>query len=227
MSIPLAAGLPLPHATLAPTGPPRGAVVLLHGFGADEQDMLGLALRLPRDLLCVALQAPLALPWAGRAWYPLDLAAAAPAALPTEAAARACRLALGAIIASVEAVPGRFGVAPGRTVLVGFSQGAAMAAAALLAPGAPQIAGYALLSGYLVDPSAPAPPAKRRTSVFIAHGTEDGLLPVDLGRSLREQVEALGIPVTYREYPMGHVICAAELADIAAWLHRVLGEGTT
>jgi len=220
----------LHHATLAPRGPARGTVVLLHGFGADEEDMLGIGLSLPRDLLYVSLRGPLQLPWGGHAWYPLRTVpggAPDPAPWPAdggrEPRAPDLRTAVGLVAETLRALPEHLDLHPETTVLAGFSQGAAVASSVMLDSGAPRLAGYAALSGYPPEQEAgPAPGALHAAPVFVAHGTGDRLLPVALGRALCSRLEAAGATVTYREYPLGHEVGDAELADLARWLGDVL-----
>ena len=212
---------PLTHAMLPAKGPERGVVVLLHGLGADEDDILGLALDLPRDLRYLAVRAPYALPWGGYAWYPMleTPAPLEPAARPEEAAA--FRRSADALCAWLAALASAEGTPPTRTVLAGFSQGAAMTAAVLCRADAPSLAGYGLLSGYL-HPAAPAPGALDGRRVFIGHGEQDPLLAPAFGAAARDRLAAAGARVVHRRYPAAHTICPAEVADIRQWLGEAL-----
>ena len=64
---------------------------------------------------------------------------------------------------------------------------------------------------------------KARGWEFVAHGLHDPLIPVDVGRATRDLLQQLGASVTYREYPMGHMVVPAEIADARRWLAGVLG----
>lgn len=204
--------------TLPPRGPARGAAILLHGFGADEQDLLTLGLSLPRDLLYVALRAPLQLPWGGHAWYPLEATGSRGPAFEAEAEAQA----VAQVVEFLQAVPQRWGIAPTATVLCGFSQGAAVTAATLLRADAPPLAGHAVLSGYVPAAASPPPGGLAGRAVFLGHGTEDQRVPAAAGRALRALLQAAGAAVTYREYALGHGIDEQEAADLAAWMEAVL-----
>lgn len=205
----------MPHISLPARGQARGTAVLLHGLGADEHDLLGVAATLPHHLQRVSLRAPLSLPWGGYAWYPLRTVpgGAAPGIPWPKGTSEAGGLAaaVAAVRATCAALP-----AAAPAVLIGFSQGAAVALATVLAAPA-EFAGCALLSGLLPAGIAlgPLPPG---FPVFVAHGTEDHLLPLAEGRRLRDHLQAAGAAVAYHEYALAHGIADEELEDLAAWL---------
>jgi phospholipase/carboxylesterase len=223
-------GSPTLHqAHVAPDGRPRGALVLLHGFGADELDLLGLADALPEDLLYVSLRAPLRLPWGGYAWFPLRALPGGPeVAVPWPdhggalSEAEGLAAAVRDVVGALRSAAARGDLDAAHTVLAGFSQGAAVAAAVMAAAEAPALAGYALLSGFDPEPSPAAGAVRPGVPAFVAHGTADALLPVALGRALRDRLTAAGAVVTYAEYPMAHAICDDELAELTRWLGAVL-----
>ena len=113
-----------------------------------------------------------------------------------------------------------YGADPERVYVVGFSQGAIMGLAALLA--APErVAGVAALSGRLLPevlPHAAPADALRDRPVLIVHGTDDEKLGVHLARSARETLARWPLALTYRELPTGHAITPAALAEVRAWL---------
>ncbi|MCC6627119.1 MAG: hypothetical protein IT340_06915 [Chloroflexi bacterium] len=196
-----------PGAGLAP------ALVLLHGRGADEYDLLGLADWLDPRLTVISVRAPFPL-GTGYHWYDLvQIGAAEPISY---AAARA------RLTAWLDALAPAHGLDPARVYLLGFSQGAVMTAGLLLDPTGlnSRPAGTVLLSGYLPLDQHPPPAAGALAGipVFIGHGRQDPLIPVDFGHQTRDTLTGLGAAVTYREYPIPHTIGETELADIAAWL---------
>jgi phospholipase/carboxylesterase len=118
------------------------------------------------------------------------------------------------------------GVAPGLVILAGFSQGGAMTLHVGLRHPA-RLGGLLVLSAYLPlvgTIAAEASAAGRGTPVFIGHGTADPLIPPARARAARDAVEALGCPVEYREYPIGHTVSDAEIRDLAAWLGRRIAD---
>ena len=188
-------------------------LVLLHGFGADEHDLLPIGHELDQRLRVVSLQAPIALDFGGRAWFNLQQTPDGFAFDPAEVAEGA-RLALEAVEEIARKSP--------RPLLCGFSQGAGMALSVALAR--PDLtSGVLVLSGV---PPRLAPPAGRGAlaglPAFVAHGIHDPLIPVEVGRSTRDLLQRLGAEVTYREYPMGHMVIPAEIADARNWLSPLL-----
>ena len=128
------------------------------------------------------------------------------------------------LIRFIEAVPQAYGADPDRVYLMGFSQGAIMSASvALTRPDL--VAGAVLMSGRVLPEIAPqTAPAARLAGlpILLVHGLADAVLPIQHGRASRALLEKLPVELEYREYPMGHEVSAASLADVAAWLRRRL-----
>ena len=114
------------------------------------------------------------------------------------------------------------GVAPENVFLVGFSQGAVMAVdMALRYP--VRLGGVVALSGYVVDPArlaAEVHAANSRLPVFLAHGTRDTILGIEIGRENQRILTAMGYEVEYHEYNTAHRVSSDETRDIRAFLHR-------
>ena len=184
---------------------PSRTVVLLHGFGADEHDLLPIVRELDPTLHAISLQAPIALESGGRAWYRIDQTPQGIAFDPAEVA-QGEDAAADAIDEIAREHP--------RPILCGFSQGAGMAlGAALRKPDL--VAGVLALSAV---PPRTRPNAAPGLRVFLAHGTLDPLIPVGVARATNDLLLRLGADVTYREYPMGHMVTPEEIADARAWL---------
>jgi phospholipase/carboxylesterase len=111
-----------------------------------------------------------------------------------------------------------------RIVLAGFSQGGAIALlAGLRYP--ERLAGVMALSTYLPlagKLAAERSDANRDVPIFMAHGSYDDLIPMGRAQASRDALNALGYPVEWHDYPMPHSLCAPEIADISAFLSRVL-----
>ncbi len=186
-------------------------LILLHGYGADEHDLLPIAHALDPRLRAVSLQAPISMGGSQRAWYSLKQDGRG-ISFDAAEAREGARLAIEAIEEIARTSP--------RPFLLGFSQGASMALAVALTR--PQlVAGVLSLSGVppRIEPEElAAPAALRGFPVFAAHGTDDPLLPIALGRANRAELGRLGCEVTWREYPMGHMVLPQELDDARAWL---------
>jgi phospholipase/carboxylesterase len=153
-----------------------------------------------------------------RAWY--DIIAIDRRAAEDESGIRASQ----ALITELIRRENARGIATGRIVLAGFSQGGAMA----LYSGTrypERLAGiiglscYQLLAGRF---AAERDPANQATPIFLAHGTDDPVVPPALGEAACRQLQAAGYTVEWHAYSMPHSVCPQEVADIAAWLRRVL-----
>jgi phospholipase/carboxylesterase len=116
------------------------------------------------------------------------------------------------------------GIAPQRIVLAGFSQGGAITLQTGLRYAQP-LAGLLVLSSYLPLAEtlpAEAAPANAHTPIFMAHGRDDNVIPMQLAQRSREQLETMGYAVEWHAYPMPHSVCPQEIVDISRWLQQVL-----
>jgi phospholipase/carboxylesterase len=203
------------------------AVVLMHGLGADGHDFESLVpeLRLPvspsiRWIFPHAPVRPVTINGGAlmRAWY--DIAGLDRSTPEDEAGIRESAEAVFALVRRER----ERGIAAGRIVVAGFSQGGAMALfAALRWP--ERLAGIVALSTYL--PLAPGleketHPANAAVSVFMAHGTFDPIVPLALGEGSRDLLRSHGHGVEWHVYPMPHSVCGDEVRDLRDWLLRAL-----
>ena len=207
----------LVHLRRPATGEPEGLLVLFHGRGADEHDLFPLADALDpgRELLAVVPRAPLSLPPGGAHWYALrEIGYPDP---PTFL--EGVRLAGGWL----DDLAAETGIPPERTILGGFSQGAAMTYAFGLGADRPRPAGLIALSGFIptVDGWEMGDPSG--LPVAIGHGTHDPIIPVEFGHEARERLEQAGADVTYRESPMPHTIDPAYLDELRGWVSARAG----
>ncbi len=206
------------------TGPnPRAAVIVLHGLGADGNDFVPVARELDlaaagavRFVFPHAPVIPVTINggYSMRAWY--DILAADLAQREDEAGLRKSLAQVEALIAREKSR----GVPADRIVVAGFSQGCAMALLTGLRH-AERLGGVVGLSGYL--PLAATTAAERHaanasTPIFLAHGRTDPVVPIARAIASRDALTALGYPVEWHEYPMGHSLCMEEIADLNRWL---------
>ncbi len=198
-------------------GEPAGLLVLFHGRGADEYDLLPVAELLDPDrrLLVVSARGPLSLPPGGAHWYIVRrLGFPDPATfLPVFATASQW----------LDTIAAETGLGWDRTALAGFSQGSVMTYAPGLCSGRPRPAGLIALSGFM--PTVPgfeldlAPPPLR---VAIGHGIYDPVIGVEWGRRAHETLEQAGADILYRESPMPHTIDPAFVDELRPWLFESL-----
>jgi len=180
------------------TGEPAGALVLLHGRGADEHDLFPLLdlLDPARRLLGVTPGGPLHLPPGGKHWYTLG-------GIPTPDA-ETFHATAPLLAAFLDALP----MPMDRVVLGGFSQGAVMSYAMSLGPGRPRPAGLVAMSGFLprVEGWPLEPERLAGVPVGIAHGTLDPVIGVDYGREAAETLSAAGVDVLLLESAVPHMV---------------------
>jgi phospholipase/carboxylesterase len=198
-------------------GDPEGLLVLHHGRGTDESDLLGLGDALdPRARLAVVTpRAPLRLSGApGYHWY-LVPRVGYPDPDTFQAAYR--RLA-----AFHEELWTRTALAPERTVFGGFSMGSVMSYALGLGADRPPPAGILAFSGFVptVEGWRPDLQGRRALRVLVAHGRLDPVIGVAFARRARELLEGAGLDVTYHESDVGHQIDPRVLPAAAGWLSR-------
>jgi phospholipase/carboxylesterase len=208
----------LAHVVRPARGAPAGALVLLHGRGADERDLHPLLDELDPDrrLVGVTPRAPLELEPGGFHWYVVRRVGYPDPPTFFDAFAR--------LSAWLDALPDALGVSWQRTVLGGFSQGAVMAYALGLGPGRPSPAGLIALSGFIptVEGFDLDLAASRGLPVAIGHGTLDPVISVDFARAARARLEAAGLDVTYRESRMWHAIDPLFVAVLQNWLRAAV-----
>ena len=201
----------------SPDAPPEGAplLLLLHGYGANEEDLLGLAPHLDARLVCVSARAPYALDFGGFAWFNIEIGAEGVRFDFAEAEEPLVQ-----VLALVDAL--RLTHRTTRIFIAGFSQGASMAlAAALKRPR--NFAGAIALSGLCCPEMLPQDAASvQGLKVFMAHGRFDPVIPIAQARASRDLLLPLGLDLRYKEYDMPHAIAQPCLEDLDAWLRTRL-----
>ena len=206
---------------------PTASIIVLHGLGADGNDFVPIAKEL--DLSAIGA-ARFVFPHAPvrpvtingghrmRAWYDI---------LGADLVRREDEAGLRASMADVQALLDREaarGIPPSRTVLMGFSQGCAMAL--LTGVRAPQrLAGVVGLSGYLplaASTAAERSVANQAVPIFLGHGRFDPVVALARGTESRDALRALGYQPDWFDYPMEQSVCAQEISDLNRWLLKVL-----
>ena len=206
---------------------PSGAVIWLHGLGADGHDFEPIVPELARPgeraLRFVFPHAPIRPVtlnggYAMRAWY--DIVSLERRGPEDESGIRASQ----ALVENLIRRENERGIPSERIVLAGFSQGGAMA----LVTGTRyphKLAGIMGLSCYMLLTERFATEraaANQSTPIFLAHGLQDPIVVPLLGEHARAWLESAGYPVEWHSYAMPHSVCPQEVVDIAAWLRRVL-----
>ena len=196
----------------------QGALVLIHGRGADEHDLFPLLDLLDpgRKLLGIAPRGPLSLPPGGAHWYEVrQVGFPDPVTFhPT----------FDTLQGWLDGLLAEHGIPIDNTVLGGFSQGAVMTYALSFARGRPQPAAVVAFSGFIptVDGLALDLEGREELPIAIGHGTYDPVITVDWGREAKRRLEEAGASPVYRESPMPHSIDPGFVSELASWIDSAL-----
>src|SRR3954453_4741990 len=197
-----------------PETDPEGLLVLHHGRGSDEADLLGLAdvFAPGRRLYVVTPRGPLTLPgWPGYHWYVVPrVGYPDPETFHT---------ALAALTEFHDELFERTGIGPERTVLGGFSMGSVMSYSAGLSGDRPKPAGILVFSGFIRTVERWEPDLRRSdVPVFIAHGRRDPVMDIEFARQARALLEGAGFEVDYHESDAAHFIDPNDVPSAVRWL---------
>jgi len=211
--------IPLEHVHVAPDdGSDREnapAVFVLHGRGADEEDLLPVAQRLPDEFHVVSLRAPDPLQ-GGYTWYELDLSAGGLESSQPDAAD--FRRSLDLVAESVDAAVESYDLDPDRLGLLGFSQGA-ITSLSLALEDPDRYAWVVALHGYLAEAHADLDPdGIEGKPVFVGAGAGDRVIPESRSAAAADRFDELGAAVTRGSYPSGHGIGQEERSDVVAFV---------
>jgi phospholipase/carboxylesterase len=197
-------------------------LVILHGYGADEHDLLVLADSVPPRFLVISLRAPIDLPWGGYAWYHLGQS---PTGFVPDEPSRVASEQL--LLSELAQIIEREGGEATDVILSGFSQGGAMAYSLVGADTLPktgiQLRGLLVMSGYIPREIVDNIRNKRFDGlpVMITHGELDDLITVEALTEAAAILESGGAIVTATRYPCGHGLLPETIEDIQRWMGRV------
>lgn len=189
-------------------------LLMLHGYGANKEDLFSMSDVMDPTLHIISIEAPISLGYGGYAWFPIDFL---PDGIKVDE--EAAQHSLAALLKTVEAIKEQ--LQPEQLFMLGFSQGTIMSfGVALHRP--ELISGVIGFSGRLTDnfiPQKPNYPAYRKLPIFQTHGVMDPVIPVLLGRKAHEKLQGFGFLTTYKEYSFAHEISMGCLQDAIHWLN--------
>jgi len=196
------------------TKPPL--LILLHGYGSNEQDLFSFAEELPDELLIISARAPLSMGFGSYAWYTIhfDSTDGKFSDIPEAIKARET------IANFIDEVKTNFDVDTNNVFLLGFSQGTILSyAVALNYPD--KVQHVIALSGYINPELLPESLKKenyKNVDFYISHGTVDQVLPVDWGRKAPLFLNELNIKNSYQEYSVGHGVAPQNFYSFKTWI---------
>jgi phospholipase/carboxylesterase len=191
-------------------------LLLLHGYGSNEEDLFSFASELPEEYYVVSARAPFDLSYGSYAWYAINFDADENK-FSDLGQARASR---DIIVRFIDELVDNYPIDAAQVTLVGFSQGCILSyAVALSYP--EKVQRVVAMSGYLnpdiaVDDYLENDFSKLR--IFASHGTVDQVIPVEWARKSIPTLQVLGIEVVFKEYPVGHGVAPQNFFDFKHWL---------
>lgn len=193
-------------------------LLLLHGYGSNEEDLFSFASELPDEYYVISVRAPYDLMYGSYAWYAINFDANENKFSDFNQGRQSRDLIAGFIDQMTTAYP----IDPKNVTLIGFSQGAILSyAVALSYP--EKVKRVVAMSGYLSTEMAMENYTQNDFSnlrIFASHGTVDQVIPVDWARKAKPELETLGIDTVYKEYPVGHGVSPQNFFDFRDWLEQ-------
>lgn len=191
-------------------------ILLLHGYGSNEEDLFSFAAELPDEYYIVSARAPYNMQYGAYAWYAINFDADENKFSDHEQAKKSRDLIAGFIDELIQTYP----IDSRNITLIGFSQGSILSyAIALSHPD--KVQKVVALSGYVSEPILEENYLRNdftKLKIFHSHGTADQVIPVEWARKTKPFLEKLGIKSTYKEYPVGHGVAPQNFYDFKNWL---------
>lgn len=193
-------------------------LLLLHGYGSNEEDLFSFASELPDDSYVISVRAPYDLQPYGHAWYAIHFDADENKFSDNVQAKQSVEI----IASFIDEIVKQYPIDTENVTLIGFSQGAILSyATALTYP--EKVTKVVALSGYFnqeIMPEVIDTKAISHLKFFVSHGSVDQVIPVDWARKAKPALENLGLEVEYQEYPIGHGVSPKNFFDFKNWLQR-------
>jgi phospholipase/carboxylesterase len=191
-------------------------IILLHGYGSNEEDLFSFASELPEDCFIISVRAPHDMSYNSYAWYAINFDADENkfSDIPQAKSSRDL------ISTFIDEVMANYSVDKNDVTLIGFSQGCILSyAVALSYP--EKVQRVVAMSGYFNEEIAVENFEKNNFTnlrIFASHGTVDQVIPVDWARKSIPKIKALGIDIVFKEYPVGHGVAPQNFYDFKNWL---------
>lgn len=193
-------------------------ILLLHGYGSNEEDLFSFATELPEEYYIISARAPYDMQYGAFAWYAINFDADENKFSDHEQA----KVSRDLIAGFIDELIANYPIDEKQIALVGFSQGAILSyAVALSYP--EKVQKVVAMSGYLNLEIVAEDYLKNNFNnlkIFASHGTVDQVIPVEWARKTPAIVENLGINLTYKEYPIGHGVAPQNFYDFKNWLEN-------
>ena len=203
----------------AATTPRPWLLVLMHGVGSNEQDLMGLAPQIPERFHVLSLRAPFRMGPGAHAWFDFSIEPNGERTINEAQEAQSRALVAQTIASAAE----QLGIPPERVVVGGFSQGGIMALSLLLTQPALMQAAMVWHGRLLTQmlPQAAPTDALRGKQMWLSHGTHDNVIPLAHAQAIAHHMAPLPVTLAYHEFPGAHEIRPSELAATVTWLESL------
>ncbi|QTD37688.1 phospholipase [Polaribacter batillariae] len=193
-------------------------LILLHGYGSNEQDLFSFADELPDELLIISVQAPLSMGFGGYAWYSINFDDVNGKFSDLKEA----KTSIDKIAVFIDEIKKKYNTNSNKIFLLGFSQGAILSYS--LSFFYPNKVNYVIaLSGYVNTELLPQNmPTNLKTEYYSSHGSVDQVLPVDWARNTKPFLDKLGVENVYSEYNVGHGVAPQNFYSFKNWIETRL-----
>ncbi len=198
-------------------------LLLLHGYGSNEDDLLSFAPQMDKRYLVISARAPYDLPPQGAAWYAINFDAAGGKFSDNEQAMKSMKK----LRQFIKQLQQHYSIDPDNLNILGFSQGAILSyGLSLNNPG--MFNNLVAMSGYLNEElveqgdgwESRFRESVKNTSYFLSHGTMDQVVPFEWARQAPPKLKELGLKHVWKEYPIGHGVSAQNFHDMREWLDQ-------
>lgn len=193
-------------------------LILLHGYGSNEEDLFSFAGELPYDLLIVSARAPQTLAFGSYSWYTIRFNSPKGKFSDMPEAIKAMET----IAVFIDEIQQKYGISPEKTFLLGFSQGTILSYA--VAFNYPEKAQKIIaLSGYVNADLLPAALNAKdysKLDFYISHGSVDQVIPVEWANNATEFLKQLNIKHCYKEFPVGHGVSPKNFYEFSKWIEE-------
>ncbi|MGJ8761551.1 MAG: alpha/beta hydrolase [Polaribacter sp.] len=193
-------------------------LILLHGYGSNEQDLFSFAEELPDEFLIISVQAPNALGADSYAWYAINFDDVNGKFSDLKQAKES----IDKIAIFIDEIKAKYNTASDKTFLLGFSQGAILSySLSFFYPN--KVQHVIALSGYINTELLPASISKEiKTDYYCSHGSVDQVLPIEWARKSKPFLDSLDFKNVYSEYPVGHGVAPQNFYSFKTWIEERL-----
>ena len=208
----------LEYITRKPSQPSTGKaplIILLHGYGSNEEDLFSFAEEIPEEYFIVSAKAPIAMQPYGNAWYHITIDGDGVKTSDNEGARKSRDI----IAKFIDEIVAEYGVDKHNVTLLGFSQGTILSyAVALTYP--EKVKNVIGLSGYINEEiiDLKSNPSYAHLNIYNSHGTVDQVIPIDAARKTPGYLKNIGIESTLSEFPVGHGVHPTNFYEFKEWL---------